>query len=76
MIPPFDGRPFNFHPGSPRPGRHHREVDPDLWKMKNMTETEKREFLLKRNQENRYNRHRSLMKQYDARGYEERWVNV
>lgn len=76
MLPPFDGRSFNFNSGSPRLGRNPREVDPDLWKMKNMSEVEKREFLLKRNQEKRYNRHRTLMKQYDTKGYEETWVNV
>jgi hypothetical protein len=68
---------FNFGGGSSSQSqRPEKEEDPDLKKMEGMTEVERRVFVVKRSQEARYERHRRLKQQYDARGYEEHWVNV
>ena len=66
---------FNFDPGSPRSNRK-KEVDPDLSKMEGMDKAERELFVMKRSQENRYNRHRDLMRIYDTRGYREHFVHV
>ena len=74
----FGARMFNFGEDNPSgSGRSRlREVDPDLHKMEGMNDEEKHQFVMRRSQEQRYNRHRELIKTYDLRGYEEQWVNV